>query len=142
MALAIRCSVVDGLIDAGILTGDKFNPAGPSGLCLGEDWKTQPGYRQFAVIGRWILDPADPVNFAADLRAKKVLIQEIGDDAVFPNSTTETLGALLGLAPMVADPAASATPPPSAAITTDPTTSKLVQYPTLPANAAAWSFGG
>jgi pimeloyl-ACP methyl ester carboxylesterase len=134
--LAIRCSLVDGLIDAGILVGDKFNPAGPSGLCVGEEWKTQPGYRQFAVIGRWVLDPADPVNFTRQLAAKTVLIQEVVGDTVVPNVATELEAALLGLPGMAADPATSASPPPSAAITTDPTDSKFVRYATLPPDAA------
>jgi dienelactone hydrolase len=134
--LTIRCSLVNGLIDAGILVGDKFDPATGAGLCVGEEWKTQPGYRQFAVIGRWILDPADPANFNRLLAAKRILIQEVVGDQVVPNIATEREGALVGLSAMTADPAASATPPPSAAITTNPMMSKFVQYPTLPADPA------
>jgi len=135
-SLAIRCSVIDGLIDAGIVTGDKFNPAGPTGICLGDTWKTQPGYRQFAVIGRWVLDPADGVNFTPDLATRRILIQEVVGDTVVPNVTTETEAALVGLTGLTADPAASATPPPSAAIGA-PTggVNKFVRYPTLPPDA-------
>ncbi|MCW5801609.1 MAG: hypothetical protein KIT31_04430 [Deltaproteobacteria bacterium] len=133
-SLGIRCSLVDGLIDAGILTGDKLNPQAGTGLCTTDDWKTQPGYRQFAVIGRWVLDSADPANFAAKLATKRVLIQEVVDDLVVPNVATDREAALLRLAPMMASPAV---PPvaPSAAITTDPMTNKFVRYPTLPADA-------
>jgi pimeloyl-ACP methyl ester carboxylesterase len=137
-SLAIRCSLVDGLIDAGILVGDKSAPLGAptTGLCIGEDWKTQPGYIQFSVIGRWILDPADPVNFTRTLAARKILIQEVIGDQVVANVTTETEGALVALTPAAADPATSGTPAPSAAISTDPTANKFVQYPTLPAAGA------
>ncbi|HEU0029824.1 MAG TPA: hypothetical protein VFQ53_04265 [Kofleriaceae bacterium] len=134
--LTIRCSLVDALIDAGILTGEKFTPGTPpTGLCTTEDWKTQPGYRQFAVIGRWILDPADPANFTPLLAQKRILIQEVVGDQVVPNIATETEAALTGLMGQTADPAASATPPPSAAISNMPTTNKFVRYPTLPPDA-------
>ncbi|MBS1119938.1 MAG: lipase [Deltaproteobacteria bacterium] len=133
-SLAIRCSVVDGLIDAGILIGDKFEPNPGVGLCLGEEWKLQPGYRQFSVIGRWILDPADPANFNQRLASKRILIQEVVGDQVFPNLATDNAAALVGLAGMTADPAASPTPPPSAAIGI---TNVFVKYPTLPADAGS-----
>ncbi|MEO8702331.1 MAG: hypothetical protein ABI867_19965 [Kofleriaceae bacterium] len=129
-SLAIRCSLVNGLIDAGIVTGDKA--PSPTALCLGEEWKTQPGYKQFAVIGRWILDPADGVNFTSKLATRKILIQEVVGDQVVANVTTETEAALVGLVGATGDMVVSATPAPSAAITTDPTANKFVRYPTLP----------
>ncbi|MBX3156285.1 MAG: hypothetical protein KF773_09830 [Deltaproteobacteria bacterium] len=132
-SLGIRCSLVNGLIDAGILVGEKSDLLNTTGLCTTDDWKTQPGYRQFAVIGRWVLDPADPANFAAKLATKRVLIQEVVGDLVVPNIATDREGALLRLTAEMADPA----PPlqPSAAITTNPTSSKFVKYSNLPANA-------
>ena len=93
--LAIRCSLVDGLIDAGILVGDKSTGQNP--LCFGDTWKTQPGYRQFAAIGRWVLDPADPANFTQRLAARRFFIQEVVGDTVVPNLTTENEGALTGV---------------------------------------------
>ncbi|MGN6105850.1 MAG: hypothetical protein ACTHU0_12160 [Kofleriaceae bacterium] len=129
--LAIRCMLVDGLIDATILTGDKWNPTAMTGLCTTDAWKAQPGYRQFSMIGRWVLDPADPANFTRKLAPKKFLIQEVVGDTVVPNVATMNEGLLVGQTAATADPATSATPMPSAAITTNPTASKWVQYPTI-----------
>ena len=56
-------------------------------------------------------------------------------DTVVPNLTSANLGKLLGLTAATADPATSVPPAPSAAITTNPTTSKWVRYVNLPANA-------
>jgi hypothetical protein len=143
--LRIRCLLVDGLIDAGVLMGAKSNLLAmpPTGLCTTDAWKAQPGYRQFSVIGRWILDPADPANFAGKLAARRLLIQEVIGDTIVPNVATETEGALLRLTPGVADRLTSTTnPTPSAAVATMANTSKFVRYPALadggagmPANA-------
>lgn len=140
--LPIQCQLVDGLIDAGILVGQKSNLAAmpPTGLCTTPDWKTQPGYLQFKVIGRWVLDPADPVNFTRKLATRKFLIQEVVGDTVVPNSATMTQGTFVQLMPGTADPVTAAPPPLPAAsmvITTNPTTSKWVRYPevtTAPGN--------
>lgn len=132
--LLIRCSLVDSLIDAGVLTGNKSTAASP--LCADEAWQAQPGYQQFAGIARWVLDPADGANFMSRLAGKKFFIQEVVGDEVFPNYATDIMGALAGLTPATADPATSATPPPSTAVTTNLTTSKWVRYPTLPAGGA------
>jgi dienelactone hydrolase len=138
--LRLQCQLVDGLIDAGILMGEKSNLAAmpPTGLCtMPENWKAQPGYRQFAVIGRWIMDPADPANFNRRLAPRRFLIQEAGDDTVVPNTATANLAMLGGQATAgMADPATAVPPLPSAAITTSPMSSKWVRYPTLPANGA------
>jgi dienelactone hydrolase len=130
---AIKCPLVDALIEAKSLVGDKWNPGANSGLCTTDAWKTQPGYRQFALLGRWVLDPADGANFARKLVSRKILIQEVVGDLVVPNVTTNNLGALVGLTSMPADPF----PPTaaSAAITTNPTADKFVKYTNLPANA-------
>ena len=62
-------------------------------------------YFQLVNTFRWIFDPADPINFAryvvgqpfgANL-AKKVIVQEAGDDQVVPNKFTEALAVELGL---------------------------------------------
>jgi len=132
--LAIRCSLVDALIDAGVLSGNKSTDASP--LCADEAWQAQPGYQQFSGIARWVLDPADGANFMSRLLAKKFFIQEVVDDEVVPNFATDIEGALAGLTPATADPATSATPPASMAVTTNPTTSKWLRYPTLPAGGA------
>lgn len=130
--LAIRCSLVDALIDAMVLTGDKYNPVAGTGLCTTDAWKAQPAYQQFAAIARWALDPADGANFTRKLAMRRFLIQEVVGDEVVPNIATDREGALVGLAPMTADSATSGAPLPSAAITTNPMMNKFVKYPTLP----------
>ena len=141
---AIKCPLVDALIDAKILTGEKWNPTvmPNTGLCTTDAWKLQPGYGQFATIGRWVLDPADGANFAKKLATRKFLIQEVVGDQVVPNVATDNEAKLVGLFAMagMADPAF----PPvsaSAAITTNPTTNKFIKYTNLPPNAAV-SFPG
>lgn len=147
---AFQCPLVDALIDAGSLTcngapctaADKFNPlapGGPTGLCLTDKWKSDPGYRQFAVIGRWVLDPADPANFASRLASKKFLIQRVDKDAVVPNIATDNMGALAG---QLKGDASCGVPigtqvPPSSAIVAAPTSSQFLDYLTVaPGNAA------
>lgn len=131
-SLAIRCSLVDALITAGILTGAHFDPATATGLCTTDAWKTQPGYQQFSVIGRWALDPSDGANFTRKLAARKILIQEVINDEVVPNIATDREGALVGLAGAVAmaDPANTlAGLAPSAAIApANPNANKFVRY--------------
>ncbi len=124
--LAIRCQLVNGLIDAGILKGDKWNGS-DMGLCTTDAWKTQPGWATFSTIGRWVLDPADGANFATRLAQKKLLIQEVVGDTVVPNISTDRLAALTGLAatPLAGDPFNGM---PSAAVATSPTTNKFVKY--------------
>ncbi len=131
--LAIRCGLVDALIDAGILVGDKLDPAAvpPTGLCLGDEWKAQPGYRQFSAIARWMLDPAEPANFARRLAIRRVVLQEVTGDTVIPNTTTATLGALLGLSPQSGDCADSMTPAPSRPLLAAPMTNEWLQYTTV-----------
>jgi hypothetical protein len=126
--LAIRCQLVNGLIDAGILKGEKWNGS-DMGLCTTDAWKTQPGWATFSTIGRWVLDPADGANFAPKLAQKKLLIQEVVGDTVVPNIATERLAALTGLAamPLMGDPFNNQ---PSAALTTSPTSNKFVRYTT------------
>lgn len=132
----IRCTLVNGLIDAGVVIGEKSDAEFKTGTCQGEEWKTQPGYQQFAVIGRWILDPADGANFTRKLAAKKFIIQEVVNDEVVPNIATDREGALVGLMPAAADPLNPlAAPQPSVAITTNPTANKWVRYAMLPATA-------
>jgi hypothetical protein len=134
-SLVISCSLVDGLIDAGILVGAKSNLAAtpPTGLCTTPAWKTQPGYQQFAAIGRWVLDPADPANYTRRLAPRRFMIQEVVGDDIVPNVATMNQGLLLGRTAATADPATSATPAPSAAVTAAPTDRKWIRYPTLPA---------
>jgi hypothetical protein len=87
-----QCPLVDALIDAGVVMGDKYNAQAHTGLCTTDAWKTMPGYQQFAGIGRWILDPAEPANFASWLAPKSFLMQRIHGDDVLPNFATENLG--------------------------------------------------
>jgi dienelactone hydrolase len=139
--LRLQCLLVDGLIDAGVLQGQKSSPPDnpTSGLCTTPAWKTQPGYRLFSGIGRWIMDPADPANFTRKLAARRFLIQQVEADAVVPKIATMNEGALVGLMSATADRADPSPPAPpmlpSAAISTNPMTSKWVDYVNLPADA-------
>ena len=130
--LAIRCTLVNGLIQAGVLMGDLWT-GGNTGLCTTDAWKAQAGYRQFSAIGRWILDPADPANFTRQLAAKRFLIQEVVGDTVVPNVATRNEGALVGLMPAAAACPAAPPMPPSPAITTMPNANKWLQYTTADA---------
>ena len=126
---AIKCPLVDALIEAKILSGEKSNLAVTpnTGLCTTDAWKTQPGYQQFSAIARWALDPADGANFTRKLATRRLLIQEVVGDAVVPNIATNNEAALLGLVAQAGDPAV---PPvePSSAITSNPTANKFVKY--------------
>jgi hypothetical protein len=105
----IRCPLVDALIAGGALTGEPWNlGANPNALCLGESWKTEPGYLEFVSAARWLLDPADAVNHVgvlAQAGAPPVLVAEVVGDPVIPNSATDILGGALGLTPVAAQPA-------------------------------------
>jgi hypothetical protein len=84
-------------------------------------------YLLFLIATKWILDPADPANFAQHLvtaplpnlladpaggvaqAPKAILGQAARCDAVVPNSTNELLYGLVGLAPL--EPTAASTTP-------------------------------
>jgi hypothetical protein len=84
-----------------------------------------PQYLLFLIGAKWILDPADPANFAQHVTAntlpnllvvgtppqtpKVVLGQAARCDATVPNGTNELLYGLMGLAPI--DPTAAAAVP-------------------------------
>jgi dienelactone hydrolase len=92
----IKCPLVNQLIALGVVTGVTWDPANPSvGECTTDDWKTQPGYQQFAGIARWVLDPADGANFAAKLALRKLFLMEVDGDMVVPNVATNNEGHLL-----------------------------------------------
>jgi hypothetical protein len=131
--LSIKCSLVDALIDAGVVTGDKWNLGMnmTTAACLTDDWRAQPSYLTFANSARWVLDSADPANYAGKLATRVSLLQEVMGDRVVPNIATDQLGALSGRVPAAADPATSASPDPSVAISGSPTTSKWVRYENL-----------
>jgi hypothetical protein len=137
---AIRCSLIDALIDAGVLTGTKWNMgANMNALCLDPNasWRQDPRYLAFASVTRWVLDPADGVNYVAAYRAAagpKVLLQEVIGDAVVPNEATDPFGALLGLMKSPALIATSAMPMPTPAAAMPG--GSWIQYTTLPADAA------
>ncbi|HEY0252364.1 MAG TPA: hypothetical protein VGC41_12605 [Kofleriaceae bacterium] len=131
--LSIRCSLVDALIDADVLVGNKSDTATP--LCADNAWQTQPGYAQFQGIARWVIDPADGANFLAKLAQKSVLLQEVTDDAVVPNYATDLEGALARLdGPADADLATSTTPLPSIAVTS---LNPWIRYTTSATNSFA-----
>jgi hypothetical protein len=64
------------------------------------------GYRQFLQVAKWILDPAEPANFAARV-ATPLLFQAAYCDGTIPNDQNELLAALLGATPPL--PATTAT---------------------------------
>lgn len=141
--LVIRCTLVDGLIAAGTLMGEPSNLLAnpPTGLCTTDAWKTQPGYAQFAAIGRWVLDPADPANFVTRLvgsmPSRKFLIQMVTADNVVPNIATQNLAALTG---RMSSPArTNGAPPvqPTDAINATMPASKFVTYTNAPPNLGA-----
>ncbi len=125
-----QCPLVDALIQAGFLMGAPYDKTAMTGLCTTDAWKTMPGYRQFASIGRWLLDPADPANFASQLATKTWLLQEIQDDDVVPNVTTDNLGAFAGQPRGDASCGVPFGPsvPPSTALLANPTQSHFLQY--------------
>jgi hypothetical protein len=133
---AISCPLVDALIASGVLSGEPWNlGSNPNALCLGEDWKTDPGFLQFASAARWVLDPADPINYAARYGdARSVLLAEVIGDAVIPNSATREFGAALGLSAEPASISASLPPPPSVPVLTPG--SHWLEYHGLDANPA------
>jgi hypothetical protein len=72
------------------------------------------GYLQFLTVAKWVLDPADPINFAVNLStqtlpsplsggvappARAVMAQLSNCDLVVPNPFTAHLGGLSGLGP-------------------------------------------
>ncbi len=136
---AIKCPLVNGLIDAGILMGEKSNATLTTGLCITDEWQTQAAYRQFSTIARWILDPADPANFTQKLATmRRFMIQKVVDDAVVPNYATDNEAALVGLA---ATPIAAACAPqagqfgPTPQVVSPMATNKFVSYAPLTATA-------
>jgi hypothetical protein len=138
--LQIKCPLVNGLINAGIVQGALFDPAMPTvGACLTNDWQMQPAFQQFSAIAQIILDPADGANFTRKLATKRFMIQEIVGDQVVPNLATENLGMLVGLTAQTADPMLPNSGPSMAILGSSPPTTamanKWLQYPTLPADA-------
>jgi hypothetical protein len=137
---SIRCGVLDALIDGGVIMGMKSNMGtNPNALCLDPNtpWRQDPSYLAFASVVRWVLDPADGVNYAAVYRAPmgpKVLLQEVIGDAVVPNEATDEWGMLLGLTKTPASVATSAmpTPTPAAAAPGD----SWITYTNVPADPA------
>jgi dienelactone hydrolase len=134
--LGIRCPLIDALIAAGVIPGQPWNLGqNPAATCVGDTWRSEPGYLQFASAARWILDPVDAVNYTRALTARPpVLIGEVVGDPVVPNSATETLATGLGLLPTDAAVAASATPDPTPEVLA--AGSVWIRYLNLDANAA------
>ena len=147
----IKCPLVDALIADGILIGDPWNGqdgSAATGLCTGDDWKTQPSYQTFSSTARWVLDPADGANYVGTrLPGKKFLLQEVVGDLVVPNVATDNEGALVGLMPGIADPLNpldSATLAPSAALVAaiGSGANAWLRYPTLDDTTASTGMFG
>jgi pimeloyl-ACP methyl ester carboxylesterase len=130
---SLQCSLVNSLIDAGVVKGEKWTPSSTTDVCTTGAWKTQPGYATFSAVARWVLDSADAANFVVRLRAKPHLIQEVVGDMVVPNIAQEREAAITGVAAMVqpSSPFNPSTPTSeSAAISTNPLMSKYITYTT------------
>lgn len=136
--LAIRCPLVDALIAGGVIVGEPWNGgSNAQATCVGEAWKDDPGFRDFASAARWILDPVDAVNFVgayAGSGAPPVLVSEVVGDQVVPNSATAMFAEALALTPSEGAVAASATPEPTPAAV-EPG-SVWLRYQNLDANSA------
>ena len=150
-SLALRCSMVDALIDAAVIEGTTLmaamvaNSGDPStATCVNPDtsvWLDQAGWKGFAGIGRWILDPSDGANFLNDLAGRSFLIQEVIGDEVVPNICQENAAALLGLTAVAAEqyaPANASDPAvPSLGVTpTDYVAPAWIQYVDIAGNAS------
>ena len=102
-APSIRCPVVDGLIEAGILAGERWGDSNPGALCFQSGWQEEPAFVVFRNLAQWVLDAADPGSFAQRLQRRvaagdvSVMVQQVMGDEVVPNATTETLARALGL---------------------------------------------
>lgn len=131
--LELRCALVNGLIEAGVLTGDVWT-GGATGLCLTDDWKTQPGYQQFSAIGRWVIGLAEPASFTPMLALERFLLQEVVGDQVVPNIATEREAALTATrgAPAACAPPIPPAIPPSPAILAAPMMKNFLRYMDLP----------
>jgi hypothetical protein len=138
-AVAFQCPLIDALIDSGVLSGDKHDKDAGTGLCLTDAWKAAPGYRQFAAIARWVLDPADPANFAAKLASARLLLQRIDGDDVAPNLATDRLGA--HAAQLRGDASCGVPFVPSTALLAEPTHSHFLDYVTVAPGSPACPAG-
>ena len=144
--LAIRCSLVDGLIDAGILTGDKLEPGRDAHRPLhhATRGRRSRATAQFSAIGRWVLDPADPANFVSALATRaQILIQEVVGDTVVPNIATDRRGRADRSHGCAGDAGAPA--PRTGVDAGDPgadAASKFVTYTTSPPNRRARASSG
>lgn len=75
------------------------------------------------------------------LATRRFLIQEVVDDEVIPNVSTDNQAALAGGMAMAADVLDPTMPAPSAAITTSPMTNKFLTYDDVPADGGSGSPG-
>ncbi|NMB75543.1 MAG: hypothetical protein GYA21_10495 [Myxococcales bacterium] len=71
--------------------------------CAPQDLAQDAKFAQFLLTAQWVLDPADPINFAGTLAAdiaagtKRLMLQTVTGDAVFPPEGATLLGATLAL---------------------------------------------
>ncbi len=140
---AIRCPIIDALIDGGLLQGNRWGAGpthDPTALCLDPagTWKTDPGFIQFAQSARWVLDPVDAVNYVGAYHGASgdhALLEEVIGDQVVPNTATDEFGALLGLTST--DAAVATAVPPTAPSPAAPMPgSQWIRYKNLPADMA------
>jgi dienelactone hydrolase len=135
----IRCSIIDSLIDAGVLQGAKSNlGTNPAALCLdpAAPWRSNPAFVSFGAVARWILDPIDAINFTRAYRmgGDQLFLQEVKGDLVVPNEATDPYGSLLGLMKVPASVATSAMP--TATPAAGMAGSSWVEYKNIPADPA------
>lgn len=145
----IRCPLIDSLIAAGVLQGEMLASGSANALCLGDSWRDDPNFKEFASMAQWVLDAADPMNFGATLADRisqaqiKLLVQEVVGDGTVPNIASDQFAELLGLInqeeenkPYEARRALTMeTPPPTTAINEEGNDSLWISYASLPHNA-------
>ena len=126
----IKCSIVNGLIDAGILTGTKWDGTNDAAaLCSGTAWLSDPNFLAFRTAAQWILDPADGLNYAARFLAPtspKLFLQEVQNDQTVPNKVQDNLGLLANLPKTTAN----ATPPPQPSAALASSGDRWIEYDT------------
>jgi hypothetical protein len=150
--LTIKCPLIDALIQNGTLPGTLCNVksdgtcTNPAGSCA-QNKPDKPiifadpsnaaysTYQTFATAARWVLDPADSVNFIASMGARiaggklALMLQEVKDDQVLPNEATAFLGIFLGKpTPTVAATPAANPPAPTDGVTTPANVLQFLQY--------------
>lgn len=109
--LAVEPTVNNGVLSApgggvaNLLNGsDTFGPVIRAGLADAGVEPGSPEFFQFLLVAQTVIDAADPINWGGASLTNSILLQQVADDAVVPNSVagaplsgTEPLIGVLGL---------------------------------------------